>query len=489
VAAAVAAVLVVGTAVAATTRPDAPASSAGSGAAATTQPATQSTLVCPAVPAPSARTTARLSAAAPAGPGTLALGRLSAGDRPAALAAAPESPPAALPWLTTASSATRKGVLQLDASGATARSLAATALVRTTAGAARGLVGQACTPAGGDSWFVGGSGSTGRRDVLYLSNPEAADATVDVTVYAQGKDPQSPAPAQGVVVPAGGQRALPLDSLVPGAGELVVHVHTRSGRVAAALFDAYVSGTRSLGQDWVPPSAAPGRHLVVTGIPVETDARRVLTILAPGADDASVTVRLSTPEGTLSAEGLGLPETLPAGRPYLVDLAKAGVDPPYAVVVDSDVPVVAGVRTDRGAGSRLHDFSYAAATTPMAAATAVLALAVNDRATTSYLMVTADGDDDVTVRITDYDNAGKAHPVRTVTVAAGQTATVRAGVSLQSAPVVVERVGGGTAVLGWEVTESTSDGPLVTGGPVLQTPSVHPVTPVAPDPQAGLPPR
>jgi hypothetical protein len=378
--------------------------------------------------------------------------------------------------------------MTVRADGTAAQDLTALGLVRTVAGPGRSLASMPCTGAQGDTWLVGGAATSGRRDVLYLSNPEAADAVADVTVYTpQGA--QSPPRAQGVTVPHGGQVGLALDALVPGVANPVVEVHTRSGRVAAAMVDTAVNGTVPLGQDWVPPSAPPAQQQVVTGIPTDPDARRVLTVLVPGPDDAQVTLELATPDGLLSPAGV-LPSVVPAGVPLVVDLGKAGVTGPYSVILKSDKPVVAGVRTERGGRGQLVEFSYASSALPMRGTAAVVPITGYDAGVATYVELTASGDDDVAVRLTQYDAAGHAQPPVEVTVPAGRMVPVRVGLARQGyTPVLVEIAGGQTAplVLGWVLTVAGPRGPLLTGGPVIQTPRETTLSPVLANPNAGLP--
>ena len=57
-----------------------------------------------------------------------------------------------------------------------------------------------------------------------------------------------------------------LDALAPGVTRFAVHVHARSGRIAAAVRDQQVDGLTPRGADWLPPAAAPARQQVLPGV-------------------------------------------------------------------------------------------------------------------------------------------------------------------------------------------------------------------------------
>jgi hypothetical protein len=445
-----------------------------------TRPVTSALLVCAAVPPGSDHTQTIVAAGAPtAGTGTLTLTQL-AGRAPIATA-----PPGGnvLRYLTPVG---RGGPMVVRATGDLARGLTASVTTRTSLGGARSLATQQCTQPAGHTWFVGGGATQGRRSLLYLTDADTADALVDVTVYTS-KGPQQPTSSQGVTVPAGKQKVLALDALVPGAVATAVEVRTRSGRVAAALLDSKVSGLQPGGVEWVPPSAPPGNELVVTGVPGDPGDRRVLSLLVPGTDDAQVRVRLSTSQGTLSPQQLG-ERVVPGGQLQTFDLGKAGVTGPYAVLVDSDHPVVAGVLTTRAPAGQLPDFTYGASAAPVVGGAVVLPRVARSVGTSTQLQLTNPGSDDLVVRLTTLVTGGTAPAPQSVTVPAGQTLTVPVGVT-GPAPtaLLVETTTRTDLVVGWVLAEQGSRGALLTGGPLPQTPLTTSVPGVAPDPATGYP--
>jgi hypothetical protein len=223
-------------------------------------------------------------------------------------------------------------------------SLAAVQTTLTRAGDRRGLAAVACTAATTDAWLVGGATTTGRRARLLLVDPTPAAAVVDVVVLGP-RGPVDLASARGLVVAPGRARALQLDALAPGLDRLAVHVVARRGRVAPALDDSRLDGATPAGVDDVPVGAAPARALTLPAVVVPVAARggaagAVVRLAVPGADDAVVHLRLAGARGATPLPGNGV-VTVPAGS--VVDVPLAGLAAgTYAVLVDADVPVVAG---------------------------------------------------------------------------------------------------------------------------------------------------
>ena len=269
---------------------------------ATTEPISSVELVCPVARSTKNVAQAVLSAAAPtissvggSGDGTISVYPVSATPRSVPLAAAARGS-SVLHYPVPVGNV---GPLEVRATGGYARGLTASVTTLTAAGAGRSLQTEQCTPSGGEGWFVGGGAAIGRRAVLYVTNIDTAPATVDVTVYT-ARGAQQPTPVQGRTIGPGRQFAIGIDALVPGATATAVHVLTRSGRVSAAVYDSQVNGLIAQGADWVPPTTAPTRDVVLTGIPGDPGALRTLGVVVPGPDDAVLNVHLVTADGTLA---------------------------------------------------------------------------------------------------------------------------------------------------------------------------------------------
>ncbi|MXS74916.1 large extracellular alpha-helical protein [Microbacterium sp. CSI-V] len=279
-----------------------------------------------------------------------------------------------------------------------------------------GFSASACRPPLAESWLVAGASTTGANDLVVLGNPGDVAATVQLSVYgAQGV--ATPASGTGIVVPAGGQRVIPLAGLLLGEESPVVRVVATGAPVRASL---QASLTRVLlpgGSDQAAPLAQASTSLVIPGIQVVAgsggDAGTVLRLLAPGTT-ASATV-------TITAVGSGTPAEdprtleLPAGTPTSLDLSNL-TPGAYTVSIAATQPVVGGAWSTTGFGEGADFAWYSPA--PTFAASGLVAVAPGAGAT---LVVAADADGEP-ASVTLTPQAG-GDPV-TVSVPAGGSAAV-----------------------------------------------------------------
>jgi hypothetical protein len=294
-------------------------------------------------------------AGAPAQSGQARLLRLARNGAPVVSLAPPDQQAAV-------AAPARSPALVGEATEDLAPGFAAMETTRTPSGDLRGLAGTSCVAAGTDFWFVGSGAEVGQRGRLYLTNPESAPAQVDVTLYGPAGEIEAPS-GRGVSVAARGQKVLLLDALAPAIPRFGVHVQVRQGRVAAALRDQQIRGLDPLGVDWVPPAAAPSRHVVIAGVPAGSGERR-LQVLAPGTADAIVRVRLLAANGAFVPAGLDVVES-PAGTVGDVDLAPHARGEAVAVELTADAPITAGLLARVGTGREQPDLAYAAANSPL----------------------------------------------------------------------------------------------------------------------------
>jgi hypothetical protein len=423
--------------------------------------------VCP-DPTVDTYTQTRLSLAAPGAPATARGGHDAAGPgraRLTGLKGATTSLGLTAPSSGSVLATPDTGPVVARGTGASAPGMAAGQLTSSGVPAMRGLLGTSCAAPGTDFWFVGSGAVVGQRGRVYLTNPEPAPAVVDVTLY--GPDGPIDAPAgRGIGVAAGAQEVSLLDALAPGITVFAVHVHVRSGRISAAVRDQQVAGLTPKGADWLPPAAAPALHQLVPGVLSGTGERR-LQIVAPGGSDAIVKVRLVAESGTFAPAGLDVIEVR-AGTVKDVDLAPFGNGDAFAVDLDADVPVTAGV-LDRvtAAGSEVEDVAYAAAGLPLRPTTpGVLPEARVAAGVTSTLLLAAP--------------AGAAHvrlsvlppatgTPRDLTVPAGSQLPVdlaTLGATGSFGVLVRPLAGSGPLYAVREVSQSDPSGPLVTSEPV-----------------------
>ncbi|MFD3687248.1 DUF5719 family protein [Nocardiopsis sp. NPDC058631] len=227
------------------------------------------------------------------------------------------------------------------------------------------------------TWFAlpgagGGEAVAVEALTVRLANPEDSRATVSVDVYTEG-GPSYSSESRGISLLAGESTELDLTELVLSSGAVGVQVRTSTGRVAASLLAEHASG----GADWVPPTAAPAEHHVVPGV-VGADGRRHLVLAAPGDEPAEVRVHaVATPpeDGGEEAEESGAAGSGTAEDPLVVTVPPAAASwvtlesilggEAAAVVVESDVPVVAGVAAEAMDGDDVVETAYTAAVPPL----------------------------------------------------------------------------------------------------------------------------
>lgn len=229
----------------------------------------------------------------------------------------------------------------------------------------RGLTAAVCAEPSGSTWLVGGATTVGRTTLLLLSNPTEVAARVDLEIYGESGPVTAPG-MTGIDVPPGEQRVFSLAGFAPGLEAPVVHVSARGGRVVANLQHSIVRGLDAVGVETIGAGTDPATTQVIPGVRLADtvgvnrasaragwdDVTPAFRVAVPGDQDATVTVRvvpegdeqgtsfvLSVPAGTVAQVGLDS-----GGSPGEDSLAEELGDGTYTVHVDSDVPVVAGVR-------------------------------------------------------------------------------------------------------------------------------------------------
>ncbi len=358
--------------------------------------------------------------------------------------------------------------IEARATGALAPGFIADQWSRKPRGIGRGMGSTACAPAGSDFWFVGGGAVAGRQTRVVLVNPDDNAAVVDITVI--GPDGVIEAPAgRGLVVKPNDRLIVRLDVLVPGVKATAFHVQARSGRVGAAVDDVQMSGLDAVGTDWIPVAAAPATTVYVPGV-FPGKGARVLSVAAPGEDDALVSIEVMTNDGTFPPADRDSMR-VPAGTVQSMDLSTVIEGDPATIKVTSEVPVVAGLRQFVGGRRQQNETAFSAGAQPFAAASAVSGLPVRP-ATTVHVGISAP-DSDVVADITLLPFTGgkqAATPTapRRVTVQAGRLRWIEldapAGAAWYTA-VITPAEGSGPMVVAHRVREASRFGDLVTGYP------------------------
>lgn len=458
----------------------APQRTQGLAAAGAVLPVSSATLVCPSVGADRRTGVTTVAVASAPAPPSRSAGSVTAqplpttGQAPHRLVQA-----AGVGAVVDLSDAHNRSAVVL-ASGGPAATLGAVQTTRTASGPGRGLSTARCVAPARDWWFAGPTGWLGTYGQVMLTNVESTVALVDIGLW--GHDGQLNVPAaQGITVPPGSRVVVPLSQLIPDQANALLHVVAITGRVAAAVSDVRHSGSGPDGIDWVPATTAPDRDVVVPGLSAAAPIRK-LVVGVPGADDATISVRVVGTSGSFVPTSLAR-LTVPGGTVRTIDLSKVLAAEDVAVEVKSDAPVVvAGLLYGRDASTGFGDVAWTAGVAALDGAGVVAETRVHRGNDTQIILSAPDGPATVVVSAL---APPPPHQV-TVQIAAGRTVTVDVASVLpanaSSGAVAVEpQLGSGRVYAGRLVYEHGAHGPLFTMLPIWSGPSTADVPPVIAD--------
>jgi hypothetical protein len=368
---------------------------------------------------------------------------------------------------------TRLPAIRAFGEGSLAPGLVADQWGRDPSGQGRGMASTRCAPAASEFWFVGGGAIAGRKTRVLLVNPDDTAASVDVIVH--GPDGVIDAPAgRGLIVPAADRLTVQLDVLAPGINATAFHVISRTGRIGASVDDEQRSGLASVGIDWIPQSAAPSTKVYIPGI-INGLGARVLSIVSTSENDANVSIRVISAEGTYEpAERNSF--TVTAGGVVTVDMSPALPQTPDGILpstleLTSDQPIVVGMRQFFG-GKRVQDeTSFSAGAQPLTGPAAVSGLPVRPATDVRLYLTAPETDAQVEVVLLPFEG-GKAAATptapRRISIGAGTVKNIKleapAGVEWFTA-VITPVEGSGPVLAAHRVREKSSFGDLVTGYP------------------------
>lgn len=240
-----------------------------------------------------------------------------------------------------------------------------------SAGDTRGVAAATCGPAAGEHWLVGGSTSVGSSTKLIIQNPSITPATVTLTMWGPSGRIELGG-SQTMLVGGESKVETLLEGVAAEQRRLAVHVEARGALVSAYLEHSELDGLTAQGVDYVSSTAGPSKVQVLSGVAlageqVDSDHASFVRLLVPDfsapvnlaeqteTDAAEVTadsvgkarVSLLGPQGKIVLFGAEDIE-LVAGQVHDVSLggAPAGV---YSLIVESDVPVIAGAKSLRKA--------------------------------------------------------------------------------------------------------------------------------------------
>lgn len=385
------------------------------------------------------------------------------------------------PWSAIQSHDGQSVAVAITSEGTISSSVAAGEIIETSAGRYRALAGGACLPPATDWWFAGGNGKLGFTDRLLLANAGENDAEVGVTLWTPNGPSTSPRLA-AIRVPARTRVRVGIFAVAPDTPTVAMHVHADSGAVTASVIDRRTSGLDSNGGDLVPATLPPSRDLVVNGFPAGASSSS-LVVTNPGSSDASVAVKVVTPNGEYTPSSL-TNFVVGAGKTASVDLSKALNGVSGAVLLSSDQPVIASGQAgiDPGGRNLRPDFVWLAATKPITSPTAVAVGREPDGG--NCLLLLSAPKDAGSVRITTPTGAG-----RTISVAAGHSVEVDITDTVKSGngpwPFVVTATGG-PIYAARELHFLGAHGELITTEAVTPLPLPLPLPPVLQDPRLAV---
>lgn len=369
--------------------------------------------------------------------------------------------------------------LLLAGEGAMATATSGAVYSSVTAGPDAGLSAAPCLPPGTEHWFTGVGGGEADRTELILSNPDDAQAEVDLRYFGRnGRLVVAGSP--GVVIAAHTSRTVSLSSLDPAAGPISVQIQASEGRVSAAARRSRTDDLAPAGVDWQVPAVAPATSVVIPGVPGGAGGRQ-LVVANPGSRRATVQVQVLGLQGGYPPSGA---ETLevPAESTASVELAPGLTGEAGAVELSSDLPVTGSVVSTSRRDDATPDLAVQSAAAPLVR-TGVSALATTSTAD-AELVLSNGADTDVQVSFEVLTLSGVSLRTDDVLLAANSSATRR----LTSTPpsYLVVRVPDGSAVVG-DVVLTQPDGDAAGLATInLTSPDLASRAPVAvPDPSAG----
>lgn len=232
-----------------------------------------------------------------------------------------------------------------------------------------GLAATNCQLPANDIWLLGGDTSTGRESLLVLRNTSAVDATVSLEIFSEGGRVNAPG-LSGISVVAGKTTVIPLAGIVPKTRSFMTHVQSSGGAVAAWIQQRTVRGLSAAGVDYLAPSPAFSKELVLPGLFIRgsaviakliardanyQDLVPVLRVFVPGSNPATVTAQVA---GSNAATfGTVVRQVVNAGT--VMDVEIPGLkDGDYVAVVSSDEEIQASIRFSRVSATTKPDFTW-----------------------------------------------------------------------------------------------------------------------------------
>lgn len=292
-------------------------------------------------------------------------------------------------------------------------------------------------------WFSGLGATDDDGTNLILTNPDDAQAQVDLRLYG----PTGRMAAQGgagLVIRAHEFLPVSLRNLVQADGPVSVAVQATQGRVTAVAKRTQLDKTKPAGVDWQIPSASPSPVVVIPGIPADA-ARRQLVVTNPSNSRATVGVQVLGFQGAYEPSGANSLDVPPEST-ATVNLPDALVGEAASIKLSSDVPVTGAVISTSDPRGTVPDIAVQSAAVPLIG-TGVSALATSDIANThSELVVSNAGEADAQVTFEVFSYAGVR--LRTADMVLGANTTASRRLTSPAPSYVVVKAPDGSSVFG-----------------------------------------
>jgi Family of unknown function (DUF5719) len=304
-----------------------------------------------------------------------------------------------------------------------------------------GLRAAPCLPPATSHWFPGLGATDADRTDLILSNPDDAQAQVDLRFYGRSGRVVVPG-SPGVLIRGHESRTVSLSSLIKAEGTVSVAVQASQGRVTAVAKRSQTNQLKPAGVDWQIPSASPSTVVVIPGVP-PSDGGRQLVVTNPGDTRASVAIQVLGFQGPYEPSG-AVSLDVPAESTAAVSLKEGLVGQAGSIKLASNVPVTGAViSTSQRSGAGV-DLAVQSAAVPLIR-TGVSALATSNIAD-GELIVSNSGDGDVqfSFEVLSYDGIR----LRTDDIVLGPNSTATRRLNSPAPSYLVVRVPDGSSVIG-----------------------------------------
>jgi hypothetical protein len=318
----------------------------------------------------------------------------------------------ALPLRTNAS-------IVLAADGAMATASSAVIVSDVTGGDEAGLKAAPCLAPATAHWFSGLGATREDRTDLILSNPDDAQAQVDLRYYGRSGRIAVPGSA-GLAIKGHDFQTVSLADL-RGESPVSVAIQASQGRVTAVAKRTQTTPIKPAGIDWQVPSVPPNRVVVIPGVPADEGGRQ-LVVTNPNNSRATVAVQVLGFQGPYAPSGAASVDVPPEGTAS-VNLEPGLAGEAAGIKLTSDVPVTGAVIATSRSGGKGTDLAVQSAAAPLTG-TGVSALATTNIAD-SELIISNGGDSDAQVTFEVFSYDGVRLRTDDVVLAANSTATRR----------------------------------------------------------------